>query len=348
MELKDNARLTMHNAWFTMTLVLVLVCAGCSNSSRIYFGHQDDVCYGHEWSRLGGDTTYRSCIHDITGRYPDLIGFDLGGIELGQERNLDSVPFTLMEQEIIRQDRRGGRVTVSWHARHPLTGGTAWDTTVCMTMALDTESAVYDTLVGYISRVAQFMASIPTKRPIIFRPWHENTGDWFWWGRHACAAADYQHLWQITRRVFDAYNVQVEWVYSPDKLTMYEATPEGALREMEEFYPGDEYVDIVGTDCYHFGAADGTEDYLNRAHRQLTAAAALAKKHHKRLAFTETGNEGIRCEHWYTGVLLPLCKQYPIEYVHVWRNAWDIDTHYYIPYLGHSEQENFIQFFEQL
>lgn len=314
----------------------------------ILFGHQDDVCYGHEWSRLDGDTTYRSCIHDVTGQYPQLIGFDLGGMELGQPCNLDSVPFTLIRQEIIRQDKRGGRVTVSWHARHPLTGGTAWDTTSCMTMALDTQSAVHDTLVHYISRVAQFIASVPTTSPLIFRPWHENSGNWFWWGRHACDSTEYQQLWHLTRTIFDQYNVQVEWVFSPDKLTQYDASPQGALREMTDYYPGDEYVDIIGTDCYHFGGEEGTEDYLYRAHRQLSAAAALAEQHHKRLAFTETGNEGIRCAHWYTRVLLPLCHAYPIEYVHVWRNAWDIETHYYLPYLNHSEKEDFIQFIHQL
>lgn len=330
-------------------LLTLFVCAGCSNSSRIYFGHQDDVCYGHEWSRLDGDTTYRSCIHDVTGQYPDLIGFDIGGIELGKARNLDSVPFDMIRQETMRQIERGGLVTMSWHVRNPLTGGTAWDTTSCFPMVLSPHHAVHDTLVVYITRVARFLATLPTKQSdIIFRPWHENSGDWFWWGRHACEDEQYHQLWQLTRTIFDQYNVQVEWAYSPDKLTMYENTPDGALREMEEFYPGDEYVDIIGTDCYHFGAEDGTEDYLNRAHRQLSAAAALAERHHKRLALTETGNEGICCKHWYTRMLLPLCKQYPIEYVLVWRNAWDIDTHYYLPYRNHPEQSDFIQFLHEL
>ncbi|MCQ2339668.1 MAG: glycoside hydrolase family 26 protein [Paludibacteraceae bacterium] len=329
-------------------LLSLFVCVGCSHRPSIAFGHQDDVCYGHEWSRLSGDTAYRSCIHDITGQYPDLIGFDLGGIELGQARNLDSVPFELMRQEMIRQDNRGGRVTLSWHARHPMTGGTAWDTTACMNLALDSTAYVYDTLVVYITRVAQFVAAVQTQSPIIFRPWHENSGNWFWWGRNVCSAEQYHQLWHLTRHIFDQYNVQVEWVFSPDKLTLYEDTPDGALREMKEFYPGDEYVDIIGTDCYHFGAEEGIDDYLHRAHRQLLAASQLASIRHKRLAFTETGNEAIRCPHWYTNVLLPLCHQYPIEYVHVWRNAWDIETHYYIPYSHHPEQADFIQFYHQL
>jgi mannan endo-1,4-beta-mannosidase len=142
---------------------------------------------------------------------------------------------------------------------------------------------------------------------------------------------------------------QILYAYSPDKLTLYESTPEGAYRETEEWYPGDEYVDIIGTDCYHFGGAEGTEDYLRRAHRQLDAAAQLAKEHHKRLAFTETGCESVRCPHWYTEVLLPLLREYPtIEYVLVWRNAWDIPHHFFLPQPNTAEAEDFKTFIQQL
>lgn len=327
----------------------VLLCISCKGNHPILFGHQDDVCYGHEWSRLDGDTTYRSCIHDMTGRYPDLIGFDLGGIELGAERNLDSVPFAFMRQEIIRQCGAHRQVTLSWHPRNPLTGGSAWDTTPCFPMALTEQEAVYDTLVSYIRRVAVFLSTLPQEPSlIIFRPWHENSGNWFWWGRQACSADQYQRLWHLTRALLDEYELDLQWAYSPDRLTLYEDTEEGALREIEAFYPGDEYVDIIGTDCYHFGGEEGTEDYLHRAHRQLGAAATLAHKHNKRLAFTETGNEALRCPHWYTRVLLPLCHQYPIEYVLVWRNAWDIEQHFFMPIPHHPEQSDFIQFIEAL
>ena len=143
--------------------------------------------------------------------------------------------------------------------------------------------------------------------------------------------------------------VKALYAYSPDKLTRYEDTPEGAYRETAEWYPGDEYVDIIGTDCYHHGGAEGTEDYLYRAHRQLDAAARMAKEHGKRFAFTETGCEALRCPHWYTTVLLPLLREYPdIEYVLVWRNAWDIPTHYFLPLPGTHEAEDFKIFMNQL
>lgn len=88
----------------------------------IMYGHQDDTFYGltWEWDEDRSDT-YALC-----GDYPAVMGFDLGGIEMGDEKNLDSVPFTRMRREIIRHHERGGIVTISWHPRNPMLGTTAW------------------------------------------------------------------------------------------------------------------------------------------------------------------------------------------------------------------------------
>jgi mannan endo-1,4-beta-mannosidase len=284
---------------------------------------------------------------------PDLIGFDLGGIELNASRNLDSVPFSRMLKECRRQFARGGKVTLSWHARNPLTGGNSWDTTPCLAQVIDPDTEVHDTMQAWIERAGAFVAQVAELQTapdqLIVRLWHEQSGNWFWWGREAGSADDYIALWQWTRNYMNILGINALYAYSPDKLTLYEDTPEGAYRETAEWYPGDEYVDIIGTDCYHHGGAEGTDDYLYRAHRQLDAAARLATEHHKRLAFTETGCEALRCHNWYTTVLLPLLRQYPaIEYVLVWRNAWDIPEHYYVPQAGTPEAEDLRQFLKQL
>ncbi len=86
-------------------------------------GHQDDPFYGMDWN---GDLG-RSDTKDAVGDYPAVMGFELGGIEMDDVKNLDSVPFTRIRQEIIAHAERGGIVTVSWHPRNPYTGGTAWD-----------------------------------------------------------------------------------------------------------------------------------------------------------------------------------------------------------------------------
>ena len=239
----------MSNLKSQILLLLACVLCACQESNPVLFGHQDDVVYGSDWQRLA-DSAYtdtRSCIYDVTGQWPDLIGFDIGGIELCHARNLDSVPFSRMIEECARQFERGGKVTLSWHARNPLTGGNSWDTTPCLAQIVDSSTAVHDTMQVWIERAAAFVAQVAALQTqpdqLIVRLWHEQSGNWFWWGREAGSAEDYIALWQWTRndmnlRIPKSSNFQILYAYSPDKLTRYEDTPEGAYRETAEWYPG--------------------------------------------------------------------------------------------------------------
>ena len=76
------------------------------------YGHQDDLMYGHSW-RLGSDASsyVRSDVKDVCGMYPAVYGLDLGGIELGDERNLDHNLFEQMRASAIAHYERGGVVT---------------------------------------------------------------------------------------------------------------------------------------------------------------------------------------------------------------------------------------------
>ena len=82
----------------------------------IMYGHQDDPMYGLTWEYQKDS----SDVKNVCGDYPAIMGFDLGGIEMGDQKNLDSVPFTRMTEEIINHYQRGGIVTLSWHPRNPL------------------------------------------------------------------------------------------------------------------------------------------------------------------------------------------------------------------------------------
>ena len=87
------------------------------------FGHQDDTFYGLTWEWEYG----RSDVYDTVGDFPAVMGYDLGGIELDDDKNLDGVPFDKIREELIKHHERGGIVTISWHPRNPVTQGTAWD-----------------------------------------------------------------------------------------------------------------------------------------------------------------------------------------------------------------------------
>ena len=101
-------------------------------------GHQDDPFYGVGWAYEDG----KSDVLLSVGDYPAVMGFELGGIEMGDEKNLDSVPFTKIHDELLAHVKRGGIVTVSWHPRNPITtvegggragqaypAGSTWDVT---------------------------------------------------------------------------------------------------------------------------------------------------------------------------------------------------------------------------
>ena len=95
---------------------------------KIMYGHQDDLMYGHSW-KLEDDASefVRSDVKEVCGKYPAVLGLDLGGIEMGWDANLDRNDFDNMRASVVAHHERGGITTFSWHPRNPLTGGDAWD-----------------------------------------------------------------------------------------------------------------------------------------------------------------------------------------------------------------------------
>ncbi|MBR4756538.1 MAG: hypothetical protein IK076_06325, partial [Bacteroidales bacterium] len=89
------------------------------DEGTVFYGHQDDLSYGHSWKveDWESDPLDRSDVMDVTGKYPMVLGMDLGGIEFGDEENLDGVPFGLIRKAALKHIERGGIVTFSWHLR---------------------------------------------------------------------------------------------------------------------------------------------------------------------------------------------------------------------------------------
>ena len=205
---------------------------------HVLFGHHDDPVYGHSWNGDEG----RSDVLEVCGAYPAVMNWDLGGLENGDAANLDSVPFDRMKREILAQDARGGVNSFSWHLRHPLTNVDSWGTadTASVSALVHTPEG-RAALEKSLDAVADFFLSLKNSDgepvAVIFRPWHEHTGGWFWWGSANSSVDDYKELWKITRGRFDAKGVDnVLWAYSPDRCD----SPEKYM----ERYPGDEYVDM--------------------------------------------------------------------------------------------------------
>ena len=320
-----------------------------ADTAGYMFGHHDDTVYGIGWE---GDSA-RSDVKSVCGDFPAVISFDLGHIELGDSVNLDRVPFDRIRQEILNQYNRGGMISLSWHLDNPISGGSSWVADSLRSVETKTVGAIleggekHEIFLSWIDKVADFFNSLETpygvKVPVLFRPWHEHTGSWFWWGQAHCTADQYKKLWQMTVDRLKAKGVvNALYAYSPG------TEPDGDEMKYLERYPGDDISDVLGLDCYCNGEENDTMAYAAYAaqlDKNLGMVSHIAKQHNKAFALTETGYEGLKYANWWTGVLQPVLDKYAIAYVLVWRNARERPTHYYAPFPGQQTVSDFVKFY---
>ena len=310
----------------------------------IMFGHQDDLAYGVGWKYIPG----KSDVKEVTGDYPAVYGFELGRLELDHPLNLDSVPFDKMRGYIYETYERGGVVTVSWHLNNPLTGKTAWDPatgTVASILSGGEKNELYK---SWLDKVAAFFASLKGKSgdiiPIIFRPFHELNGNWFWWGKDHCTPDEFKQLYQFTvsylRDTKKVHNLL--YAYNTDRFSSKE---EYLLK-----YPGDEWVDVIGFDIYQRQKGTvGNEQFVKDIDRMLTDLESIAQQKNKIPALTEFGFGQVPDSTWWTNVLWKGIQQHKISYALAWRNAGakpSGNSEYYLPYKGQISEEDFKKFYK--
>ncbi len=301
-------------------------------------GHQDDTLYGIGW---WGDED-RSDVKSVAGDYPGVSGWEIGHIELGDDYSLDSVYFPRIKRDIILTDKRGGINTVSWHLRNPMTDASAWnrDSTKGTVTAILEDDLVQAKYLKGLDRVCDFFLSLKredgTLVPILFRPFHEHTGDWFWWGRAWCTPQEYINLWKLTQEHMASRGVHnLLFAYSPDKT-------DNSQMYFERF-PGNDRVDMYTLDAYHRGAEAGEKEYVDNAVKTLLDLREKADKNHKVIALSETGLGGLPMVNWYTEVLNQVLDQTRPVYFLVWRSFHSFS----VPYPGQASESDFLKFTQQ-
>lgn len=313
----------------------------CVDAGVVLFGHQDDLFYGKNWNRWDGGGE-ASDIRAVAGDYPAVLGVEIGGVELGDSLSLDRVPFDLIRRGIAEHHRRGGIVTVSWHAANPASGGNSWDVAEArgVVASLLDGGANEPLYRAYLSRVGDFLASLRDDSgrliPVVWRPWHENAGGWFWWGAPYCTPDEYKALWRTT---YDYLNGErgldnLVWAVSP-------GFTEQCATGYTDYYPGDDRVDLIGIDIYQYGT---DAEFIELTRRHLATLADMARAKGKLLALTETGCEGVPNTEWWTATLQPALADAPAAYVLLWRNAWDRPAHFYAPFEGQVSADDFRTF----
>lgn len=312
---------------------------------RILFGHQDPTAYGVGWRPSPGEPVdsfeTKADVYRVYGDFAAVYGWGVDDPAF-VARNIDDIDWDVMRELVIRGYRRGGIHVFSWHGANPKTGTNAWDTTRVVADLLP-GGALHDTLKARLDGIAGYLDSLqdgPTKIPVIFRPYHEHNGSWFWWGARFSTPEEYKALWRFTVEYLrDAKGLHhVLYAYSPDRF--------GGEADYLERYPGDEYIDILGLDDYWDFYGPGRTPAMFTA--QMAIVARLALERNKVAALTESGLERIPNPTWFTGVLLDALKADSmasrIAFAMMWRN--DRPEHHYVPYPGHAAEADFRAFLD--
>ncbi|MEP7321995.1 MAG: glycosyl hydrolase [Saprospiraceae bacterium] len=314
-------------------------------SQGVMFGHQDALAYGlnaNQTRWIGGIN--QSDVKTITGDHPAVIGHDLGHLELGMAYNLDSVYFDKIRETIQLVYANGGINTLSWHPNNPLDlKKTAWDkmaTTIPRILNDRKQLRQYKKILTGLSKYFKSLTGPQGELiPVIFRPYHEHTGSWFWWGADHCTPEEYKTFWRMT---FD-HLVKKKKVHN--LLFAYSTDNFRSEEHYLERYPGDDYVDLLGFDSYHRNAPVSDSIFIANAKRMVNTIKKLGTEKNKLYAITETGLEQVKEDNWWTHIVNPIIQDSGLSYLLVWRNGRP--DHFYAPFEGHSSAEDFKIFYKQ-
>ena len=198
------------------------------------------------------------------------VGLDVGVYSPARVRAGDQSQVT--EYAIEYWQEHGGVTTLSWHWYVDERYGSAFytdSTTFNLKKAMNgQDEAGYQMLLDGIDAIAVELKKLQdVGAPVLWRPLHEASGGWFWWG--ASGPEPYIELYKLMyHRLTEVHGLNnLIWVWNGQDAA---------------WYPGDEYVDIIGEDIY-----PGEKVYTSQAARFLKALSYTDTR--KIIALTENG-----------------------------------------------------------
>lgn len=296
----------------------------------------------------------KSDIRKTTGFDPAIIGLDFSNITDDKNTGKEDNWYFQQEQIIIADAKKaynqGMIVSFSWHFREPYKGVdfyadrlTDKDKNRVKSILPGGENQdYYKRKLDKIAEVAKNLKGNDGKLiPVIFRPFHEFDGSWFWWGAAHCSPEEYKELFAFTvtylRDVKEVTNFL--YAFSPDNQFHSEA-------DYLKRYPGDAYVDVLGMDNY--GDFDNKgEEGARFANSKLKILSDLAKQRNKIAALTETGYqitftkdpiEGFFSKYIYNALT---ANDIAVSYVMFWENN---EEAYFIPQPNMPDTADFVAF----
>jgi len=309
---------------------------------EMLFGMHDATGYGVGWE----DDDKRSDVKDVCGSLPALFSWDMYTIFKGNKKKCVS-----FRDRILDAHNQGGITSICWHQYDPVQTEFSSQSIKYKPIPQMLPGGKYHEY--YKTKLKNIALFVKTLRgesgesvPIIFRPYHEQNGNWFWWGKTYRMEQEFIEFWQFTVEYLrDSLGVHnFIYAFSPDG-NQYEQKADYLID-----YPGDDFVDILGMD-YYFGSGDAQD--IDRFKQRVVHIVEYAEERNKVAAITEVGDRKgwntsqLLIEKWFTHCLLNPVKNdktsRKIVYASVWRN--ESEQHHFAPYPGHSSVPDFIEFY---
>jgi mannan endo-1,4-beta-mannosidase len=320
--------------------------------TKVAIGQQD--AFNSFYQDAAGD----SDIKKNTGFDPAVLGSDF--MFITDKNNNNQADNWFYQQEIkITNDvkiayAKGMINTFSWHLREPNNE----DSFYAADMTSEQKTTAFKSILPgganhewykkKLDKVASVVLNLKDANgeliPIIFRPFHEFDGSWFWWGANFCTPDEYKTAYQFTvdylKNTKGVHNIL--YAFSPDN--SYTTETNYLSR-----YPGDKYVDILAMDNYGDFDNQGSAGAA-KANLKLKTISDIAKTKVKIAALSETGFRVTRSNSpitdWFSYYLYSALTSNSVEisYVMFWNNNTD---GYYVPNGSVSNATDFKTFAEK-
>ena len=299
------------------------------------FGHHDDLWYGRYWYNEPGKSDTKA----VCGDYPGVFSVDMGPIMDDRHSSSEN---EFRRRVIIEAYDRGEVITMCCHLNNPHTGGDSWDnkSNDVVKSILTEGHATRTKYLQWLDRCAEFANNLKGSDgkliPIIFRPYHEHTQTWSWWGSKCTTEDEFIRFWRFTVEYLRDTKGVHNFIYaiSPQMDEVYQ----DARERLTFRWPGDDYVDFLGMDCYHYSWKQAFKSNLD-------AMSKLSLEKNKPCGVTETGPEGFDWKDYWTDHILQSALNQRVSMIVMWRNKYvgnnESDRHFYSVYPGHPSEDDF-------
>lgn len=173
-------------------------------------------------------------VYSITGKYPAIKGFDF----------INSAQNDSVVKGAIQWWKEGGIPTIMWHWGAPGIGEGYPNSKkeIAIDKCFEKGTIEYDSFWTEIRSKADLLERLQKANiPVLWRPFHELNGNWFWWGKQG--PDRFKQLWTTMYN----YYVHERKLNNLVWVLCYTGEPDSA------WFPGNQYVDIAGADTYNKG-----------------------------------------------------------------------------------------------